>query len=171
MASVRTRNRAAAAALSCALIGAPAIALAATSVPSQASPLLWATVDICNSAAHPNTIGIRGSMPGTGDKHEVMSMQFIVEYRSPTGHWHYLGGAGESKMLAVGNGSAPVRQAGFDFAIARGSTTYTLRGVVVFEWRLNGRSIAEYVRATRAGHAAAVGADPAGYSAATCTIR
>ena len=172
VASVRTPNRAAIIALACALIAVPAVALAASRppVPKGTSPLLWATVDVCDTATHPNTIGIRGSMPGMGDRQEQMYMRFVVEYRSPTGHWHYLKD-GESALVPVGNGSSKARQAGQDFRVARSATrAYTLRGVVVFEWRVHGRTIAQDVRATRAGHVAGAGGDPPDYSAATCTI-
>jgi len=172
VASVRIRKRAAAIALACVLIAMPAVALAASRppVPKATSPLLWATVNVCDTATHPDTIGIRGSMPGTGDRDEQMYMRFVVEYRSPTGHWHYLKD-GESALVAVGNGSSKARQAGQDFQVARSATqSYTLRGVVVFEWRANGRTIAQAVRATHTGHTAAAGGDPPDYSAATCTI-
>ena len=59
-----------------------ATALGAAPKPNTGSASLWATIDVCNSAAHPDTIGIRGSMPGTGDAHELMYMSFRVEYRS-----------------------------------------------------------------------------------------
>jgi len=170
VACVRTRNRAAVLALAAALIAAPATVSAATPLPKPSSPLLWATIDVCATAAHPDTIGIRGSMPGTGDRHERMFMQFVVEYRGRSGSWRYLRG-GQSGTIAVGAASASVRQAGWDFSVAPSSTeTYRLRGVVVFEWRLNGRTVAQQARATRSGHGPTVGADPAGYSAATCTI-
>jgi len=170
VACVRTRNRAAALALAATAVAAPA-AVAAAPLPLASSPLLWATINVCATAAHPGAIGIRGSMPGTGDAHERMFMQFVVEYRGPSGHWHYLHG-GESGYVAVGAGSASFRQAGWDFSLAPGSSeTYHLRGVVVFEWRLRGRTVAQQVRATRSGHPGTIGADPAGYSAATCTIR
>ena len=169
---VRRRNRAAVVALPGALVATQAVAFAATPLPRPSSPLLWSTIDACDPTAHPDEIGIRGSMPGTGDAQQQMYMQFVVEYRGPTGHWHYFGRGGESGLIAVGRGSAVERQAGWDFVLARSSTErYTLRGVVVFEWRIGGHTIAEDVRATRSGHAAAVGADPAGYSSATCTVR
>jgi hypothetical protein len=172
VASVRTVYRAASVTLTGLLVATAAVAAATTGIPKQTSPLLWATINVCDTAAHPNTIGIRGSMPGTGDAHEQMYMQFVVEYRSPTGHWHFRSGGGESRFVAVGNGSFSSRQAGWNFVLARSSTeTYTLRGIVVFEWRVNGRAVAHLVRATRAGHRAAAGADPAGYSSATCTIK
>jgi hypothetical protein len=169
--SVSWRNRAAIVALGGVAIAAPA-AIAATPLPKPSSPQLWATINACGPSANPGEIGIRGSMPGTGDKRQRMFMQFVVEYRSPAGHWHYFGHGGESGLIAVGKGSAVERQAGWDFVLVPSATrTYTLRGVVVFEWRLKGQTIAEEVRATRAGHAATVGADPSGYSAATCAIR
>jgi hypothetical protein len=159
------------AAMSAALVISQATALGATSRPNTGSPLLWATIDVCNSAAHPDTIGIRGSMPGTADAHELMYMSFRVEYRSSPGHWRYLG-AGQSGFVLVGNGSSLARQAGQDFEVApRASGSYVLRGVAVFKWRLHGRTIATAVRATRAGHVAAAGADPPGFSAATCRIQ
>jgi hypothetical protein len=164
-------TRAALAALTCALLGTQAIALGAVPLPPPSSPLLWATVDVCNTPAYPNTIGIRGSMPGTADAHELMYMSFRVEYRGAAGRWHYLPGAGGSRFVLVGDGSAVVRQAGRDFEIApRPATSYVLRGVAIFEWRLQGRTIATQVRATRAGHTAAAGADPPGFSAARCRI-
>jgi hypothetical protein len=167
---VSTPTRVALAALTCALLGTQASALGAAPLPNPVSPLLWATVDVCNGPSHPNTIGIRGSMPGTGDVHEQMYMSFNVEYRRPGGRWRYLGAAGQSGPARVGNGASLARQAGQDFLIAASARTYVLRGVIVFEWRLRGRTLASEVRATRAGHVAAAGADPPGFSAAVCRI-
>jgi hypothetical protein len=100
-----------------------------------------------------------------------MYMSFRVEYRSAPGHWHYLGGAGQSGFVPVGNGASLARQAGQDFEVTpRASGSYLLRGVAVFEWRLHGRTVASAVRATRAGPIAAAGADPPGFSATTCRI-
>jgi hypothetical protein len=169
---VGTRTCAALVAAICALAIWQTIALGATPVPNTGSASLWATIDVCNSAAHPNTIGIRGSMPGTGDAHELMYMSFRVEYRSSPGQWRYLGGGGQSGFVVVGNGASLARQAGQDFEVApRASGGYVLRGEAVFEWRLHGRTIATAVRRTRAGHVAAAGADPPGFSATTCRIQ
>ena len=43
------------------------------------SKRLWATVNVCDTVGHPDSIGIRGSMPGSGDKAEVMFMRFQVQ--------------------------------------------------------------------------------------------
>lgn len=169
---MRTETRAALVVGICALAITRGVALGATALPKPTPALLWSTIDVCNTTAHPNTIGIRGSMPGTADAHELMYMSFRVEYRGPAGHWHYLAGAGGSRFVLVGNGSFVARQAGQDFQIApRPSSTYVLRGVAIFEWRLHGRTIATEVRATRAGHTATAGADPPGFSAAICRIQ
>ena len=153
------------------LLAAHASALAAaTPLPKPGSSAIWATVDVCNTPAHPHTIGIRGSMPGTGDRHESMFMAFAIEYRGRHGLWHALGG-GSSGFVALGNAASRLRQAGRDFTIAtKKAHTYLLRGVVTFEWRLRGRVVASAVRATTAGHHAGAGADPAGYSASVCSI-
>ena len=170
--TVGTRTRAALVAATAALAISQAIALGAAARPNTGSPSLWATIDVCDSPAHPNTIGIRGSMPGTADARERMFMSFRLEYRTSPGQWRYLGGAGQSGFVLVGHAGAVARQAGQDFEVApRASGSYVLRGVAVFEWRLHGRTISTAVRATRAGHVAAAGADPPGFSAATCRIQ
>src|SRR5579863_4811575 len=142
---VRPRDRAAAAALAVALFAAPLSASAAkkparkTPVPKLTSAGLWATVDVCNTAAHPDTIGIRGSMPGTGDKNETMYMAFVVEYRS-RGNWHFFKSGGESGYSEVGDASAEMREAGQNFELnPHFASTQVLRGVVLYQWRLNGR--------------------------------
>ena len=130
------RIRTAALALTCALLAWQASALAATAVPDLRSPDLWATVDICDTAAHPDTIGIRGSMPGTGDRAEAMFMSFRIEYRDKHRAWHDLA-AGGSRLAAVGRAAARVRQAGVSFTIAASTTRrYVLRGVVTNDPRL-----------------------------------
>src|SRR5262245_47393421 len=34
------------------------------------SKRLWATVNVCDTVGHPDSLGIRGSMPGSGDRRE-----------------------------------------------------------------------------------------------------
>ncbi len=174
---VRTRDRAAVAVLAMALFVTPLSAGAAKKppkppVPKLNSSALWATIDVCNTAAHPDTVGIRGSMPGTGDKHEQMYMAFIVEYRTASGIWHYFKSGGESGYIAVGDASASNRQAGQNFQLdPRFNSTENLRGVVLYQWRLNGHVVTNTARATSAGHDPAAGSDPPGFSAAFCTIQ
>ena len=159
-------------AAACALGAWHASALAAASaLPKPGSGAIWATVDVCDTPAHPQAIGIRGSMPGTGDARDSMFMRFVVEYRGRHGLWRALGGGSSSGFVAVGDGAARVREAGRDFTIASMTAhTYLLRGVVTFQWRLRGRVLASAVRSTTAGRHASAGADPPGYSASVCSM-
>lgn len=137
------------------------------------SPELWATVDVCNAADQPDTIGIRGSMPGDGDQKDQMYMRFQVQYLQITTHaWMDLSSGGESTWVKLGSASA-VRQAGqtFQFVPNPGETAnFTLRGLVSFQWRREQKVIYSATRITSAGHQSLAGADPAGFSAATCPI-
>jgi hypothetical protein len=101
-------------------------------------------------------------------------MRFQVQYQRADGTWRLLGAGGDSGFMdlgrARGRGS---RQAGHSFTItppAAGSV-YTLRGLVTFEWRAKKGAVIRSVRKrTTAGHRSTAGADPAGFSAAECTI-
>lgn len=130
---------------------------------------LWATIDVCNPTDQPYYVGIRGSMPGDGQSHDRMYMSFRLQYLdSATGHWVNLVGA-SSSFVAVGAGRA-ARQGGRSFQLVPGKAAYTLRGVVDFQWRRGSTVLQSTARPTTAGHHSLAGADPAGFSAATCPI-
>ena len=154
--------------LACAVLAASA---AARKRSIYHSPLLWATVNVCDTEDHADSIGIRGSMPGSGFARERMYMRFQAQYfRASDQHWHNLPG-GDSGFLAVGSARYRARQAGRVFVFAPPSgRTYLLRGAVTFEWRRGSRIVRRARKRTSAGHRSAAGADPPGYSAATCTI-
>jgi hypothetical protein len=153
------------------------LALALAAAPSTAQPLahsreLWATVDVCNPKNQPNTIGIRGSMPGDSRATDVLYMRFRVQYLDPsTGKWLELGQNADSGFLKVGSGLL-TRQAGRSFQLAppSGKSAYTLRGYVIFQWRRGPTVLESTTRPTSAGHTSLAGADPRGFSAATCVL-
>jgi len=153
------------------LLACGAVAAAATPpLPRTGSPALWATIDACSPAGRADEIGVRGSMPGTGDRDEQLYMEFLVEYRDVHGNWQRMPG-GESSFIQLGDGAARSRQGGLNFTVApRSGVPYVVRGVVVFEWRVGARTVFSTVRSTTAGHTAAAGADPPGYSASLCAI-
>ena len=135
------------------------------------SPDLWATIDVCDTANQPDTVGVRGSMPGDGRAHDQMLMSFHLEYLNAVNQWVELEGSGSSGFIEVGSASA-ARQGGSSFALKphAGKATYTLRAIVEFKW-MHGKTIVLTARKpTTAGHEAAVGAEPKGYSAAQCAI-
>jgi hypothetical protein len=154
----------------CALAVAPAVALAAAPLPNVNSPKLWATIDACSPAGRPGAVGIRGSLPGTGDAAEQMYMQFRIEYQRAH-RWVDVGPQAETGWEALGAASARSREAGQDFTLAASAMhSYLLRGVVTYQWRLHGHVLFTTIRSTSAGHRPGAGADPRGYSAADCRI-
>ena len=155
------------------MAAAPAGAAARPADPLTHSKRLWATVNVCDTVGHPDSIGIRGSMPGSGDKAEVMFMRFQVQvFEQTDARWHYLVGA-DSGFVEVGSGRAKARQSGNTFTITpprAGSAPYLLRGMVSFEWRKDAAVVRRARRSTTVGHPNTAGSDPAGFSAATCSI-
>lgn len=137
----------------------------------------WATVNVCDTASHPNTIGIRGSMPITTTARPAAAelfMRFQVEYLANDGSWRALTAGGDSGFIDVGRARGRgTRQAGHSFTVTppQAGTVYTLRGRVTFDWRAkNGAVVRRARKRTTAGHRSTAGADPAGFSAAECTI-
>ncbi len=132
---------------------------------------VWATVNVCDTADAPNTIGIRASMPGSRSGAEVRWMRFVVEYHAPAAdRWIRLADGGDSGYLRVGKGRRP-KQFGRSLRIELPAGRSVLRGRVYFQWRTEGGDVLQSARArTRRGHRSNAGADPPGYSAATCTI-
>jgi hypothetical protein len=181
------RRRAVSSVLACALSCAAVAALATSSAgavrsaprakpaldatPLLRSRLLWATLDVCNPPDQPNTVGIRGSMPGDRHAHDAMYMRFRLQYmNTATKAWVDLSKASAS-YAAVGSGSS-ARQAGRSFKLnpIAGQPAFTLRGVVDFEWRHGTTVLAHASRTSSAGRQSLAGSDPAGFSAATCLL-
>jgi hypothetical protein len=159
------------------LASVPALASAGSSSTTSKnallkSPQLWATIDVCSPTDQPDTVGIRGSMPANGQPDETMYMRFRLQYLEPAGkRWVDLTTGSTSNFVAVG-GAKAARQAGQSLQLVPvpGKPAFNLRGVVSFQWR-KGTKIEESVsRPTTAGHQSLAGADPVGFSAATCSI-
>ena len=164
------RRRAQIITLFVALVGSVTAAQAARA--SDDTRAVWATVNVCDTASAPNTIGIRASMPGSRTGAEVRWMRFVVEYHSKVDdRWHRLAQGGDSGYLRVGKGRRPT-QFGRSLRIEPSAgQPVLLRGRVFFQWRTEGGEILERASArTRKGHRSNAGADPPGYSASTCTI-
>jgi hypothetical protein len=137
------------------------------------SPQLWATINVCDSPQHPDTIGVRAQMPGTRSHGQRMYMRIRIEYFDTAANdWRPVGSTGDSHRFYVGASTHRVRQAGMSFAYnppASGSTM--LRGNVTFEWRRGARVVYQAQKLTEAGHEDAAQSDPPGFSAATCEIK
>jgi hypothetical protein len=133
---------------------------------------LWATINVCDTLKHPDTIGVRASMPGSPHPKEQMFMRFRVQYfRSSDQVWHNITKGGDSGFIPVGPAKYKARQAGrlFVFAPPAGGS-FQLRGKVSFEWRRGKKVMRSASQLTTAGHRSTAGSDPAGYSSDTCVI-
>lgn len=136
------------------------------------SRLLWATIDVCSASDQPDTLGIRGSMPGDREAHDTMYMRFRLQYmNTKTNAWTDLAHGISPTWTNVGSG-ASARQGGRSFQLSptAGQPAVTMRGVVAFQWRDGATVLAQTSRTTSAGRSSLAGADPPGFSAATCSI-
>ena len=153
------------------LAGAVTGPVAAAGAPPVRSSLLWATVNICDTGAHPDTVGVRGAMPGSGVAAEQMHLRIRLQYLSaPEDEWRDLGAAGDSGWMTLGSARVKQRQAGRSFVLRTAQANTVLRGLVSFEWRRDGDVVRRARRQTAAGHGPTAGADPAGYSTSRCRV-
>jgi hypothetical protein len=132
---------------------------------------LWATIDVCDPPDEPDTVGIRGSMPGDGQSDQKLYMSFRLQYLNASKQWVDLASGASSGFVGVG-GAMTARQGGTSFELkpVAGQAAVTLRGVVDFEWRHGKTVVLSAARTTAAGHRSLAGANPANFSAATCII-
>lgn len=136
------------------------------------SPDLWATINVCDTRKHPNTIGIRGSMPGLrGRKPTVLRMRFAVQFRTAAGRWRDTDQGADSGWRRLGRTRSEVVETGQNFRFQPPATgEHTLRGVVRFRWTRGRRIVKQRKRTTETGHRSTRGANPKGYSASLCMI-
>src|SRR3954447_10891049 len=127
----------------------------------------WATVNVCDTPKQPNEIGIRASMPGT-PKGARLSMRFRVQFRSGD-EWVDVDDA-DSGWVNVGAARGSAVEYGWSFEFQRSTKPTVLRGVVRFRWRRGDTLPRQAEEVTEAGHRSGAGADPPGYSAATCAL-
>jgi hypothetical protein len=132
---------------------------------AEHSRFLWATVNICNTARHPEEIGIRGQMPALGFATE-MTMTVHLSYWSfaksafvPIPHL--------AKRIALGTATNGTVQEGVAFTF---NPPVILSGSITFQWRLDGMAIATTTRSTSHGDKGVDDSDPKGYSTATCSM-
>jgi hypothetical protein len=132
-------------------------------------PAQWATLNVCDTAKQPDSIGIRASMPGT-PKGVRLSMRFRVQYLdAKKDAWVDVEDA-DSGWRVLGTAKGTPVESGWSFNFAHPQNPVTLRGVVRFRWRKGDTLPRSAEVATEAGHRSSAGADPANYSAATCVL-
>ena len=137
----------------------------------ERSSKLWATVNVCDTPARENMVGIRGSMPASG-RRETLYMRFRVQYLDRTdGKWRAVTEGADSGQVRLGVSRTRALESGYSFTFTPPAGGSTLRGIVTFRWRARGRTVRTFREITEAGHRSTRGADPVGFSAATCELR
>lgn len=135
---------------------------------AEHSRQLWTTVNVCNTSANPDRIGIRGQMPALGFSARL-SMTIQVDYwdaaakafrpvPGPTGH----------AKVNLGTVLDGLEQGGHTFQFPAG--TGLLSGTITFQWRRGGKVIGHATKLAIGGHRGVGGGDPPHHSGATCTI-
>lgn len=164
------------------LAAAGALGACATAGAAPPPKGLWATVNICDTAAHPNQMGVRANMPGDGNRRVRMRMRFHAQFYNPkTKKWFAVKGNGVSDWQRLGSARVKAKQAGYTFSFAqpKAGAAFVLRGRVDFQWRERRRTksghrrtvIVRTLHANTKGEHPSDSADPPGYSSGTCEIR
>ncbi len=145
--------------------GAALLAAAAAVMPGPAQP--WATVNVCDTPRHPAEVGVRAAMPA-----RPRGAQRLVRFRLQWldgDRWRQVEGA-DSGWQRLGIARRRAVESGWSFELAAPRRPVTFRGVVRFRWTENRRIVRRDREVTEPGHRSTAGADPAGYSAATCSM-
>ena len=154
------------------ILALAALAAAAPAEAARPAPAAWATVNVCDTAEHPNQMGIRGSMAGIA-RSTRMYMRFRVQYQNEDGRWRMVRAPlTDSGWVRVATGKRGEHDSGWTFSFKPPASggAHVLRGVVSFEWRRAGRIVRRTREFTEAGHPGTAGAEPPDFSAETCEI-
>jgi hypothetical protein len=125
-------------------------------------------VNICDTANHPNVIGIRGQLPALGFK-TTMSMLVQVDY-------YVFADARFEPDTVVPRVRVPLGKKAHATGLWQGGVKFAftppvvLSGTVTFQWKLGHRVIGTVTRDTGHGDRRVADSDPPHYSTATCTI-
>lgn len=144
---------------------------------AAANPPVWATVNICDTTAAPDAMGVRASMAGTG-RPRRMYVRFDAQYFSDG--WRRVTDAA-SPWIYLGLVRRRAEQAGWTFSFDKlePGQDFRLRGTVDFQWRVRKRGKARRTRlvvvkrrraVTRAGLTGVDSGDPPETSLASCLI-
>ena len=131
---------------------------------------LWATVNVCDTPASPNDMGVRARMPGDGRRH-AMYMRFTAQFKSDD-RWKQVSGKGASRWLYAGSSLFRTQELGYTFSFdaPKAGSSYVMRGRVQLQWRTKqGKVLRRTHLYTEGGHPTR-GAEPKNYSAARCTF-
>lgn len=154
-------------------IVAAALAALALSAPGAGAGTknLWSTINVCDSASHPDSVGIAARIPGTGTDLR-MYLRFYVQYLDGD-EWRFVKTGGKSPWVYAGSAKFSWIERGWTFSFdpPPAGSSYTMRGFVRYEWRKGKTKVVKRThRYTSTGHPGTRDADPEDYSARKCKM-
>jgi hypothetical protein len=143
---------------------------ALAAAPAGAAPAPSATVNVCDSAGSPNSMGVRAQMPGGRAKDQLYATIEPQWWSRRLQQWQP---AGAGVELHLGDGDVRSRQGGytFEYESPQNGHGYAMRAAVGFQWRRDGEVVRSASTITSAGMPGVLESDPAGHSAAICLLR
>ncbi len=135
---------------------------------AKRSRQLWTTINVCDTPATPDRIGIRGQMPALGFSARL-SMTVQADYWDAVAKaFRPVPGPTGRAQINLGAVRDGFEQGGHTFRFSPG--TGLLSGTITFQWRRGGKVIGHATKLATGGHRGVGGGDPPHHSAATCTI-
>jgi hypothetical protein len=145
------------------------LAVAAPSAPAQFRPRPWATINACDPADAPGSVGVRVSVPNRDDAAQWVRIR-IQFFDGTRGAWRVVrrGGDGGFVRLSAGGGRV-FGGTTFMFSPPAAGNQLKLRGLVDVQWRRGRRVVSSSQVTTHGNHRSTV--DPLlAVSEATCVI-
>ena len=151
-------------------VAALGLAAAAPSAGAQFRPSPWATINACDPADAPGSVGVRVSVPNRSDAAQWIRIR-VQFFDGTSASWRVVRSGGEGGFAKLSDGGGHVfGGTTFTFTPPAAGRQLKLRGLVDVEWRRGRRVVSSARITTHAGHLS--GRDPLlAVSAATCVIQ
>jgi hypothetical protein len=149
--------------------GLALLALRATTAAAQFVPNPWATINVCDPAGQPGSVGVRASIPNRRDGAQWIRIR-IQFFDGTSGAWRVVRSGGDGGFTKLSDGGGRVfGGTTFTFTPPKAGTQIKLRGLVDVEWRSGRRVLSRTQITTHGNHRS--GVDPLlAISQPTCVI-
>ena len=146
-----------------------ALAIGAADARAQFVPRPWATINACDPAEDPGSVGVRVSVPNRRDAAQWVRIR-IQFFDGTLGSWRVVRSGGDGGFMKLSDGGGRVfGGTTFTFTPPQAGRQLKLRGLVDVEWRSGKRVVSRSQITTRGNHRS--GVDPLlAVSLPTCVI-
>jgi hypothetical protein len=146
-----------------------ALAVGAADARAQFVPRPWATINACDPAEDPGSVGVRVSVPNRRDAAQWVRIR-IQFFDGTLGSWRVVRSGGDGGFTKLSDGGGRVfGGTTFTFTPPQAGRQLKLRGLVDVQWRSGRRVVSRSQVTTRGNHRS--GVDPLlAVSLPTCVI-